>query len=303
MSSELAETQFAAASQQTRAAIEQRLQDLLTEQSPGPETIREALDYTLLGSGKRLRPLLCVWTHEALAGSKHEACVDVACAIECLHTYSLIHDDLPCMDDDDMRRGKPSCHKQFGEAIAVLTGDALLTMCFDIIASLGERRGLSDQTIVAVIRVIAHAAGSGGLIAGQVLDLVSQRLEPTVETVEEIHLYKTAALISASMEAGAILAAVDDETRHRVAQAGRMAGQAFQIVDDVLDVQTDVKTLGKTPGKDAKVGKLTYPALVGVEASRHRAAGLIEDAKARLGECADGSLLGALLDVLVKRSK
>jgi geranylgeranyl diphosphate synthase type II len=287
----------------TRAEVEQRLEQIVARQGSAPEIIREALGYTLLDGGKRLRPLLCLWTHDGLGGSRGDACLDAACALECMHTYSLVHDDLPCMDDDDMRRGKPSCHKRFGEAIAVLTGDALLTLCFEILAALGEGWGLQDELVVETTRVVAGAGGSRGLITGQVLDLMSSELEPTLEVVDRIHLHKTAALISASMQLGALLAGADAETKNRVERAGQLAGRAFQIIDDVLDVQMDGETLGKTPGKDAKDGKLTYPSVAGLESSRERVSALIEQAKRELGQDVRGPLLVSLLDLIVARSK
>jgi geranylgeranyl diphosphate synthase type II len=302
MNSDPGDARLAEAIAETRRKIEQRLAETLKQRATGPRNIHEALEYTLLDGGKRLRPLLCIATHDGLEGDNRDACLDVACALECLHTYSLIHDDLPCMDDDDMRRGKPSCHKRFGEAIAVLAGDALLTMCFEILLSLGHRWGVDSGIIVETTGAVAHAAGVGGLITGQALDLMSAGLEPVLDTVEEIHVHKTAALISASMHSGAIIAGADVPTKERVARAGRLAGHAFQIVDDILDVRMSRETLGKTPGKDAREGKLTYPALVGVESSQKRAVALIENAKEQLPERALGSLLGMLLDFVVKRS-
>lgn len=292
---------FAAALDGERQAVETRLHELIDTLVSGPENIREAIRYSVLDGGKRLRPILCVWTHDALGGGDRDSVLDVACAIECLHTYTLIHDDLPCMDDDDMRRGKPSCHVMFGEAVAVLTGDALLTLCFEILSSMRERRGTSSGIIVDASGVIARAAGTAGLVAGQVLDLEGDRLEKNPAMVDHIHRHKTAALIAASMECGAVVARADADTRERVRSAGMSAGQAFQIVDDVLDVETDGKTLGKTPGKDVKAGKLTYPSVAGIAASRERAAQLVEGARDELGAAVSRSRLGELLEFLVAR--
>jgi geranylgeranyl diphosphate synthase type II len=207
------------------------------------------------------------------------------------------------MDDDDLRRGKPSCHKKFGEAVAVLTGDALLTLCFDVIARLRERWELGADVVVETSAVIARAAGTSGLITGQALDLMSDTLEPTLENVDRIHSHKTAALISASMLAGAVVAGAEPEARARVGRAGEMAGRAFQIIDDILDVQMDAATLGKTPGKDAAAGKLTYPAVAGVNAAKDRAVELVGQAKAELAETVGGPLVPMLLDFFVARSK
>lgn len=227
--------------------------------------------------------------------------MDAACAIESLHTYSLVHDDLPCMDDDDLRRGKPSCHRKFGEAIAVLTGDALLTLTFDILSSIGTRWGLDDRVIVELIQIISNAGGTSGIIGGQVLDLEGARLERSRAIVETIHLQKTAALIAASMEMGAAVAGLGAEEREPVRRVGMLAGRAFQIVDDVLDLETDADTLGKTPGKDLRDGKLTYPSVVGVERSKEEAGRLIEAAKSGLPADGRSARLVALLDFVVKR--
>ena len=284
-----------------RRRVEDRLQQLLGEVARGPAVIEEAVRYMVLDAGKRLRPLLCLWTHDALDGHRRDACLDVACALECLHTYSLVHDDLPCMDDDDMRRGRPSCHKKYGEAVAVLAGDALLTMCFDILSSIGERWKVPAETIVDATRVVSRAAGTGGLIGGQVLDISSAASKPSRESVTEIHEMKTAALISASMESGAVLAGASQGERERVRRMGEWAGRAFQIVDDVLDVESTREALGKTPGKDARDAKLTFPSVVGLEASKEAAAARLERAKSELDHRPGAVLLAPLLDYNVKR--
>jgi geranylgeranyl diphosphate synthase type II len=302
MSAEIDERQFAEAIEADRHRIEARLETLVGHFDAGPDGIREAVRYVLLDSGKRIRPLLCLWTHDSLHGSERDACLDVACAIECLHTYSLVHDDLPCMDDDDLRRGKPSCHKAFGEAIAVLTGDALLTFTFEVLIALRERNTINETIILDIMRVVSGAAGTGGLITGQALDL-AEGLTPSIETVERIHRHKTAALIAAAMETGAVVAGASDDARSRVRLAGGQAGEAFQIIDDLLDLDTDRETLGKTPGKDVKAGKLTYPSVVGEEASRERAEGLIAEARRGLADAGDTSRLAMLLDFIVSRKR
>lgn len=300
MSSEVSDRNFQETIDSDRRQIHTRLAGIIDAQSHATDDIREALRYTLLDGGKRFRPLLCLWVHDAVGGSRRPVCLDTACAIECLHTYSLVHDDLPCMDDDDQRRGKPSAHVRFGEAMAVLAGDALLTLCFEVLATLGDRHRVGDRLVVELLKVVSGAAGTGGLITGQSLDLVSDRLTPSEEVVEVIHRRKTAALISAAMEAGAIVGEADEGHRLHVRRAGILVGQAFQIVDDVLDVETDGDTLGKTPGKDVKDGKLTYPSVVGIEPSKRRAAELVGRAKGELGTD-EGAPLGALMDMLVTR--
>lgn len=303
VTSRVDKNRFAEALATEREWVEGRLVRLLDELSTGPEAIGQAIRYMVLDSGKRLRPILCLWTHDALSGTRRDACLDVACAVECLHTYSLIHDDLPCMDDDDLRRGKPSCHKQYGEAMAVLAGDALLTLCFDILASVGKRWDVPHGVVVPTIQIIARAAGTDGLIGGQVLDISSDAVDHTLEAVEAIHRRKTAALISASMETGAVLAGVTGGERQRIRRAGLLAGTAFQIVDDLLDIESDGETLGKTPGKDQRDGKLTYPSVVGIEESRAKARGLITEATSELRGRPEADLLVFLLDYMVERRR
>ncbi len=301
MMSEVEKERFIASLDDERGRVEERLERLLDELPRGPAVIEEAVRYMVLDAGKRLRPVLCVWTHDAFEGRRRDACLDVACALECLHTYSLVHDDLPCMDDDDMRRGRPSCHKKYGEAIAVLAGDALLTVCFDILASTGERWTVPTDTIVSVTRIVSRAAGMSGLIGGQVLDITSGASEPSRDLVDDIHQMKTAALIAASMESGAVLAGVSDTERDRVRRIGTWAGRAFQIVDDILDMEAAPETLGKTPGKDVRDAKLTYPSIAGVEASKKAAGLLIQRAKKELEGRPKTELLAALLDFVVER--
>jgi len=301
MTPRIEEHRFTASMDEERRRVEERLQQLLDELGRGASVIEEAVRYMVLDAGKRLRPLLCLWTHDAVEGASRNACLDMACAIECVHTYSLIHDDLPCMDDDDMRRGKPSCHKKYGEAVAVLAGDALLTLSFDILVSTAERRNIAGSIVVDATRVVSRAAGMNGLIGGQVLDITSDALEPTADLVEKIHAMKTAALISASMETGAILGGAPAAERERIRLAGVWAGRAFQIVDDVLDLQSDGKTLGKTPGKDLRDGKLTYPSLFGIEASKEQAKMLIDRATREFDGRPAAALLVALMNFIVER--
>ncbi|MBI2901517.1 MAG: polyprenyl synthetase family protein [Planctomycetes bacterium] len=219
--------------------------------------------YSLLDGGKRLRPILAIRTCEAFGGAEAEA-MPAACALEMIHTYSLIHDDLPAMDDDDFRRGKPSCHKAFDEATAILAGDALQAAAFEVLA----RRG-SDPRLVLEL---AAAAGAAGMCGGQQLDLA------TGADVREIHRRKTGALLTAAVRMGAIAAGAPDRALARVTRYGRAVGLAFQIVDDILDVSGSARDLGKTPGKDARQGKKTFPALYGMEGSRLRAEACVREA-------------------------
>jgi geranylgeranyl diphosphate synthase type II len=303
MTSKVDEQVFTSAMQRSRDEVEARLKTLLSAQEEGTDQLRDALRYAVLGGGKRLRPILCLWTHDNLGGKSRDACLDAACALEFLHTYSLVHDDLPCMDDDDLRRGQPSCHKKYGEGIAVLVGDALLTLCFETLASLGLRWELDSERIVQTLRVVGGAAGQGGLITGQALDLESSASGADLETVERIHRYKTAALVAASMESGAVIAGADPENRQRMHRVGELAGRAFQIVDDVLDIESTAESLGKTPGKDLEEGKLTYPAVAGIEASREQAHALIAEATRELGPPRGELPLAKLLETLVFRTR
>ena len=241
-----------------------------------PRRLHEAMRYSLFAGGKRLRPALTLATGEAF-GAKAEDLMPAACAIEMIHTYSLIHDDLPAMDNDDLRRGRPTCHKAFGEAIAILAGDALLNQAFLVLA--WERPRLAAERQVRVILEIAPAAGTvNALIGGQVADLENEGKSVTADTVNYIHRSKTGAMIRASVVAGGIIAGANDLQIERLGQYGNRIGLAFQICDDILDVTSTSEELGKTPGKDEASLKATFPAVHGLDASRRRAAELIEEA-------------------------
>jgi geranylgeranyl diphosphate synthase type II len=283
-----------------RGRVEARLAALVDLLASRHEGMREAIRYSLLGGGKRMRPLLCLWTHDALLGARRDAALDAACALECVHTYSLIHDDLPCMDDDDFRRGQPSSHRRFGEAVAVLAGDALLTLAFEILSTIGSRHDVTPALALVAVATLSRAAGTDGLIAGQALDL-SPPAPRDADVVAAIHLRKTAVLIAASMETGAILAGRDDADCARVRRAGVEAGLAFQIADDVLDLEGEQETLGKTPGKDVDRGKLTLPSVIGIEAARSRARDHVRSALTGLPEAA-GTPLEALIRHIVERT-
>lgn len=264
-----------------------------------PERIYEAMRYSLLAGGKRLRPILCLAACE-LAGGSVEQAMPTACALEMIHTMSLIHDDLPAMDNDDFRRGKPTNHKVFGEDIAILAGDALLAYAFEHIAS--QTRGVPPQLVLQVIACIGHAVAATGLVGGQVVDLESEGKAISLETLEYIHSHKTGALLEASVVSGGILAGADEELLARLSHYARDIGLAFQIVDDILDVTATSEQLGKTAGKDQAAAKATYPSLLGLEASRQKAEELIQSAKEALrpyGSQAEPLL--ALADFITRR--
>ena len=240
-----------------------------------PETLFEAMDYSLSAGGKRLRPVLLLAACDTLGGSLDEA-LPFACALEMIHTYSLIHDDLPAMDNDDLRRGRPTNHKVYGEGMAILAGDGLLSAAMELMLRSAVQMG--DLRGVRAAEAIARRAGVTGMVAGQVMDVTGEGSEPTLEKVEYIHLHKTADLLTAPIEAGFILAGADDETVKAGCEYGKQLGLAFQMVDDLLDVEGDAATLGKTPGKDAAEGKLTWVAVKGVKATREDARMAVDSA-------------------------
>lgn len=255
------------------------LEALIPSLETVPQSIHGAMRHSVFAGGKRLRPVLAMQAGVTIAGALPKGIERLGAALEMLHTYSLIHDDLPAMDDDDLRRGKPTCHVVFGEAIAILAGDALQTRAFEVLAGLDCRPAAAVQ----IIGIIANAVGSvEGMIGGQVLDIESEHLKPTPELVEKIHRAKTGALIRASVVSGGIYAGATAEDVARLDRFGRKAGLAFQIVDDVLDMTVDSAHLGKTAGKDAATEKATWPAIYGIEQSRCDAAQLIEEAFAAL---------------------
>jgi geranylgeranyl diphosphate synthase type II len=264
-----------------------------------PASIHGAMRHSTFAGGKRLRPVLAMQAAATIAGEVPKGIERLGAAIEMLHTYSLIHDDLPALDNDDLRRGKPTCHKAFGEAIAILAGDALQTRAFEVLAGLDA----PPSAVVQMIGLIANAVGTvDGMIGGQVLDLESEHLKPTPELVEAIHRAKTGALIRVSVVAGGVYAGANAHDVTRLDLFGRKAGLAFQIVDDVLDRTVDSAHLGKTAGKDQATEKATWPAVFGIEQSRRDAASLIEEGFAALapyGGRADG--LKSVARYLVER--
>ncbi|CAH9105623.1 unnamed protein product [Cuscuta europaea] len=245
-----------------------------------PLKIHESMRYSLLAGGKRIRPMLCLAACE-LVGGEEETAMPAACAVEMLHTMSLIHDDLPCMDNDDLRRGKPTNHKVYGESVAVLAGDALLSFAFGHIAT--ATKGVPADRVLRVIKELAICTGTEGLVAGQVVDICSEGISDVgLEHLEFIHLHKTAALLEGSVVSGAILGGGSEEQIERLRKFARNIGLLFQVVDDILDLTKSSEELGKTAGKDLVADKVTYPKLIGVEKSREFAVRLREEAQTQL---------------------
>ncbi len=276
--------------------IDAMLDRLLPPADADPPSIHEAMRYSVMAGGKRVRPLLVLLGARA-AGGDEESVLGVACAVEFVHTYSLIHDDLPAMDDDDLRRGRPSCHKRFGDAVAILAGDALNTFAFETIATTAPE----PTRVAALVRVLCRAAGTSGMVGGQVVDLACEGSEPTLEKVRSIHERKTGALLHASLRLGAVAVGGGEAVVERLDRFGRNLGLAFQIVDDVLDEEGLAAHLGKTPGKDRQRGKLTYPAAVGIDESRRLAQRLVADAVPELDDLPGADLLRGLAALVLER--
>jgi len=257
-----------------KALVDAALDEALPGEANYPPVIFQAVRYSLLAGGKRLRPILCLAAAEA-AGGDYRAVLPVACALEMIHTYSLIHDDLPAMDDDDLRRGRPTSHKVFGEAVAILAGDALLTEAFAQMSAADRMPRIPPDRILRAVHDIARAAGFWGMVGGQVMDIQSETAAADEETLLYIHTRKTGAMIGASVRAGAILVGAQTGEIEALAAYGRHVGLAFQIADDILNVEGDRTALGKGTGSDAVRGKLTFPQLMGLDASRIRMVDLI----------------------------
>lgn len=250
--------------------VNMALDKFLPPDSSYPSLIHEAIRYSVFAGGKRLRPALVLHGAKAVGGDM-EVVMPVACAIELLHTYSLVHDDLPAMDDDDMRRGKLTSHKVYGEAVAILVGDALLTLAFNLMTGMSKNRLVDPEKIVFVIAEVAQAAGTLGLIGGQVVDILSTQNEVDRKTLAYIHTHKTGALYKASVRAGAILSNASEEQLQKLTTYAKNLGLAFQIIDDILDVEGNEQKLGKPLGSDAKNQKATYPALYGMSQAKEHA--------------------------------
>jgi geranylgeranyl diphosphate synthase type II len=265
-----------------RRAVDRALERFLPPADQVPQTIHEAMRYSVFAGGKRLRPILVIAGAEIMGGSA-ESVMPTACALELIHTYSLIHDDLPAMDDDDYRRGRLTNHKVFGEAVAILAGDALLTLAFRLLAE-NFADGRDPRLLTQLLTEIADAAGTVGMIGGQAVDIQSEGKSVDAETLEYIHTHKTAALIRSALRSGAMLAGATPRQLKTISEAGWRLGLAFQIVDDILDVEGSLEELGKTAGSDRRKKKATYPEHFGLEPSRLKAKSLIEEAKAQLSE-------------------
>jgi geranylgeranyl diphosphate synthase type II len=283
---------FPAYLEATRARVEAALDASLGPERP--ESLREAMRYSLLAGGKRLRPILCLAACE-LAGGDAALAMPTAVALEMIHTMSLIHDDLPAMDNDDLRRGRPTNHKVYGEANAILAGDALLTRAFEMVAL--RSPGVPAERLLAVVAELSLASGAPGLVGGQVVDLECEGKAVDLDTLEYIHLHKTGALLRACVVSGALVAGAPEPLLQALRTYARGIGLAFQIIDDILDVTASSEVLGKTAGKDLTADKTTYPKLLGLEESRHRAEALVAEAQQALAPWAgdDGGRSAPLL--------
>ncbi len=280
---------------QVEAALEDSIQVTY------PEKIYEAMRYSLMAGGKRLRPILCLATCELMGGAIEQA-MPTACALEMIHTMSLIHDDLPAMDNDDYRRGKLTNHKVYGEDVAILAGDGLLAYAFEYIAA--QTQNVAPHRVLQVIARVGRAVGAAGLVGGQVVDLeVEGKPDVAIETLTFIHRHKTAALLDASVVSGAMLAGAEAEDIDRLSKYAQDIGLAFQIVDDVLDITATQEELGKTAGKDLQAQKATYPSFWGIEESKRQAQQLVDSAKAELNSYGAAALpLQAIADYITARN-
>jgi geranylgeranyl diphosphate synthase, type II len=279
--------------------IDRALDRYLPKANTKPATLHKAMRYSLFAGGKRLRPILCLAATEACRGNIDDA-LPLACALECIHTYSLVHDDLPSMDNDDFRRGRPTCHKVFGDGIAILAGDALLTIAFEIVSRTKPARRYNTS---ALLREISVAAGSQKLIAGQVADLEAEGKDVKRDQLKFIHENKTAAILKSSVRLGAMSANADARKLSAITRFGQRLGLAFQIIDDILDVTQTSEILGKSAGKDVAAKKATYPAVIGLEESRAEARQLTRQAHNALSvfSSSDAEPLHVLANYLLER--
>ena len=279
--------------------VDRALNRYLPKANTKPATLHRAMRYSLFAGGKRLRPILCLAAAEGCRGSINDA-LPLACALECIHTYSLVHDDLPSMDNDDFRRGRPTCHKVFGEGIAVLAGDALLSIAFEIVSKAKPTSRYESSTL---LREIAVAAGSQKLIGGQVADLEAEGKNVKRDQLQFIHENKTAAILKSSVRLGAMSANADARKLSAITHFGQRLGLAFQIIDDILDVTQTSEILGKSAGKDVAAKKATYPAVIGLEKSRAEARRLTRQAHNALSvfTSSDAEPLHALANYLLER--
>ncbi|WMJ23033.1 polyprenyl synthetase family protein [Paludicola sp. MB14-C6] len=286
---------------QYRDMINTALESYIIPTGEEYDVVKQAMLYSLSAGGKRIRPIL-VLEFCKVNGGDIEKALPFACAIEMIHCYSLIHDDLPCMDDDDMRRGQPSCHKKFGEANALLAGDALLTLAFETIASAWSSGMQSPQACIKAVKVLSNHAGMDGMVGGQVIDLQNEGKLISEQTLHQLHAKKTGALITAACELGAIAAEVSSDIQKKCAEYGKQLGFAFQIVDDILDVIGDEKALGKPIGSDAENQKTTFVSLYGLESAKEIAYKTTEQALQQLSEFRGNQYLIELTNKLLNRT-
>jgi geranylgeranyl diphosphate synthase type II len=257
--------------------VDKALEKIVPPVETFPTSVHEAMRYSLFAGGKRVRPILAVAAAEAF-GAKTAELLPIAGALELIHTYSLIHDDLPAMDDDDFRRGKPTCHKAYGEAIAILAGDGLLTMAFEVLSDPRRLKAIPANRMLTIIREISTASGVFGMVGGQVVDIQSEGKDIDWPTLEYIHTHKTGALIRASVRTGALYAKAGKRRLTALTRYGEMVGLAFQIADDILDITGRQEELGKDIGSDVEKGKKTFPSFLGLEESRRRAVEVVDKA-------------------------
>lgn len=267
-----------------------------------PQLLQEAMLYSLFAGGKRIRPVLALASYEACGGAASDI-VPYAATLELIHTYSLIHDDLPAMDNDDLRRGKPTSHKVYGEAMAILAGDALLTEAFSILSNPSLGKNINEARLLKASHEIATAAGARGMVAGQVQDMLSENTQPDIDMLHFIHKHKTTALLRASVKVGPILAGSGPEQYEALSRYGYSIGLAFQVVDDILDIEGETEVLGKPKGSDERRNKMTYPRLYGIEKSREIAKELIDEAVSSLYVfSSEADLLRNIARYLLERS-
>jgi geranylgeranyl diphosphate synthase type II len=286
-----------------RQSVDAGLKKLWRDSDSHPTLLVQAMRYSLEAGGKRLRPILCIAAAEALGGSE-SVVMPAAWALELIHTYSLIHDDLPAMDDDDLRRGKPTCHKAFDEATAILAGDALLTAAFEVLAEAGRRRKDEASQWLDVTHLIARAAGHAGMVQGQMMDLAAEGKELEPEALERLHRLKTSALIEASVKAGAVLAHGDSREVSALGAYARNIGLAFQLADDILNVEGKQEALGKPTGSDQRHGKVTGTSLMGLAGAKDRAHRLVDKAVKEVEPIGNGAEpLVAIARYIITRNK
>ncbi|MFC1736213.1 polyprenyl synthetase family protein [Candidatus Hydrogenedentota bacterium] len=282
--------------------VDEALRECLVPPDEMTADLYEYMSYSVFARGKRLRPVLAMAASEACGGTA-ETAMPAACAVELIHAYSLIHDDLPCMDDSDLRRGRPSSHKKFGEPNALLAGDALQALAFEVLGRASETAGVDPAVAARACACIARAAGAAGMAGGQMLDLRYEDSSVSLETLKGIHARKTGALIAVSLEAGAILANADEAQIESLVEYGKYLGLSFQITDDILDVTSDAETMGKPVGADDARDKSTYPALLGLEKAREMARECGENAAQALESFGErAAILAELVDYVVNRT-